>query len=146
MHIVLSKPTVSGYCAIFIFSQVKMHPRDLGIYDGECFLSDLAANSEVSASTQRQALNTLVFLYREVLDNPLEGKIQAVRSKKKPNLPTVLGREEIRPFFRHIKGTHALMAKILYGSDLRLRECVHLRIKDIDFDRKRIHVLGKADK
>ena len=132
--------TEQAYCQwiqryIYFFGG-KTHPRYLDTHDVERFLSDLAVNSEVSASTQCQALNALVFLYREVLDNPLDGKIQPVRSKKKPNLPTVLGREEIRLFFRHIEGTHALMAKILYGSGLRLMECVRLRIKDIDFDRK----------
>ncbi len=103
-------------------------------------------NGRVSASTQRQALNALVFLYREVLNLPLEGQIQPVRSKKRPTLPTVLGMEEIKRFFRHIEGNHALMAKILFGSGLRLMECVRLRIKDLDFDRKRLHVLGKGNK
>lgn len=130
---------------IYFFGD-KTHPRALGSRDVERFLSDLAVKRKVSASTQRQALNALVFLYREVLDKPLDGKIQPVRSKKRPKLPTVLGREEVRRLFRHIEGTHALMAKILYGSGLRLMECVRLRIKDVDFDRKRIHVLGKGDK
>jgi integrase len=77
----------------------------------ERFLSHPAVKGKVSASTQRQALNALVFLYRQVLDIPLDGKIQPLRSKKRPNLPTVLGRDEIQRFFRHIDGTHALMAK-----------------------------------
>jgi len=124
----------------------QTHPRDLGVRDIERFLSDLAVNGKVSASTQRQALNAIVFLYRQVLDIPIDGKIQPIRSKKKPNLPTVLSGEEIRRFFRHIEGTHGLMAKLMYGSGLRLMECVRLRIKDVDFDRKRIHVLGKGDK
>ncbi|SDU62664.1 integron integrase [Desulfobacula phenolica] len=128
------------------FFGAKTHPRDLDARDIERFLSDLTLTQKVSASTQRQALNALVFLYRDVLDLPLDGKIQPVRSKKKFNLPTVLGREEIIRLFRHINGTHALMAKILYGSGLRLMECVRLRIKDFDFDRKRIHVLGKGNK
>ena len=122
------------------------HPRDLSFRDVERFLSDLAVVGEVSASTQRQALNALVFLYRDVLDLPLGEKIQPIRSKKKPNLPTVIGRSEVESFFRHINGTHALMAKLLYGSGLRLMECVRLRIKDVDFDRKRIQILGKGDK
>ncbi|MBU1344931.1 MAG: integron integrase [Proteobacteria bacterium] len=142
--------TEQAYCHwilryIYFFGS-KTHPRDLDSRDVERFLSDLAVSREVSASTQRQALNALVFLYREVLDIPLDGKIQPVRSKKKLNLPTVLGKEEIKRFFRYIEGTHALMAKILYGSGLRLMECVRLRIKDVDFDRKRIHVLGKGEK
>ena len=122
------------------------HPRDLKAHHVERFLSDLVVKGQVSASTQRQALNAIVFLYREVLDLPLEEKIMPKRSKKRPMLPTVLGKDEIKKFFQHIEGTHALMAKIMYGSGLRLMECVRLRIKDVDFDRKRIHVLGKGDK
>ena len=129
-----------------LFFGGKTHPRNLGARDIERFLSDLALNREVSISTQRQALNALVFFYREVLDIPLDENIQPARSKKKPNLPTVLGRGEIKRFFRHMEGIHALMAMIVYGSGLRLMECLRLRIKDIDFDRKRIHVLGKGDK
>ncbi len=66
--------------------------------------------------------------------------------RRDSKLPTVLGRSEIETFFRFINGTHALMAKMLFGSGLRLMECVRLRIKDVDFDRKRIHILGKGDK
>lgn len=128
------------------FSGGKTHPRYLGANDIERFLSHLAVNGKVSASTQRQALNALIFLYDKVLDISLDGKIQPIRSKKKPNLPTVLGKHEIKCFFRYIDGTHALMAKLLYGSGLRLMESVRLRVKDIDFDRKRIHILGKGDK
>ena len=124
----------------------KTHPRNLGVRDVERFLSDLAVKRGVSPSTQRQALNAIVFLYREVLDKPLDGKIAPIRAKKKPKTVTVLSKEEVSRFFRHIDGTHALMAKILYGSGLRLMECVRLRLKDIDFDRKRLKVLGKGDK
>ena len=124
----------------------KTHPRELGFRDVEHFLSDLAVNREVSASTQRQALNAIVFLYREVLDIPLAGKIAPIRAKKKPKTVTVISKEEATRFFRLMHGTHALMAKLLYGSGLRLMECVRLRIKDVDFDRKRIKVLGKGDK
>ncbi len=142
--------TEQTYCQWIVryvrFFGSSVHPRDLTFRDVERFLSDLAVRGKVSASTQKQALNALVFLYREVLDLPLEGKIQPIRSKKPPKLPTVLGRDEIELFFRHIDGTHALMAKMLYGSGLRLMECVRLRIKDVDFDRKRIHILGKGDK
>ena len=142
--------TEQTYCQWILryirFFGSKTHPCDLNAQHVERFLSDLVVRDEVSASTQSQALNAIVFLYREVLDLPLEGKIMPIRSKKKPMLPTVLGKKEIKEFFQHIEGTHALMAKIMYGSGLRLMECVRLRIKDVDFDRKRIHVLGKGDK
>ena len=124
--------------ALYPFFGGKIHPRDLNAHHVERFLSDLVVKQKVSASTQRQALNAIVFLYKEVLDSPLEGKIMPIRSKRRPILPTVLGRQEIQNFFKHVEGTHALMAKILYGSGLRLMECVRLRIKDVDFDRKRV--------
>jgi integron integrase len=124
----------------------KTHPRELSFRDVERFLSDLAVHREVAASTQRQALNALIFLYREVLDISLEGKIAPIRSKKKPKTVTVISKDEATRFFRQMHGTHALMAKLLYGSGLRLMECVRLRIKDVDLDRKRIKVLGKGDK
>lgn len=122
------------------------HPKDLSAKDVERFLSDLVVKQSVSASTQRQALNALIFLYKKVLDLPLDGKIQVVRSKRSPKLPVVLSAQETVRFFSHIKGTHALMAKLLYGSGLRLMECVRLRINDIDFDRESLHILGKGDK
>ncbi|XCN73570.1 MAG: integron integrase [Candidatus Electrothrix aestuarii] len=128
------------------FFECKIHPAQLGARDIERFLSYLAVERKVSTSTQRQALNALIFLYRDVLDISLTEKIQPIRSKRKPNLPTVLGKEEIQRLFHYINGTHALMAKLLYGSGLRLMECVRLRIMDVDFDRKRIHILGKGEK
>ena len=142
--------TEQTYCQwirryIYFFGK-KIHPRDLGPLDIERFLSDLAVKRQVAASTQRQALNALIFLYRDVLDMDFKDRIQPAKPRKKPGLPTVLGRDEIKNLFRHIHGTHSLMARLLYGSGLRLMECVRLRMKDIDFDRKRIHVLGKGDK
>jgi integron integrase len=128
------------------FSGNNLHPRDLNAHHVERFLSDLVVKGEVSASTQRQALNAIVFLYREVLDLSLEGISLPTRSKRKAVLPTVLGKKEIKRFFQHIEGTHALMAKIMYGSGLRLMECIRLRIKDVDFDQQRFHVPGKGDK
>jgi len=100
----------------------QTHPRDLGVRDIERFLSDLAINGKVSISTQRKALNAIVFLYRQVLDIPIDGKIQPIRSKKKPNLPTVLSGEEIRQFFRHIEGTDGLMDGQTY---MRFRTATH---------------------
>ncbi len=142
--------TEQSYCNWILryicFYGNTIHPRNLGYIDVEKFLSYLTTTRKVSASTQRQALNALIFLYRDVLHCPLDGKIQPIRSKKRPKLPTVLGKKEIRRFFQHISGTHQLMSKLLYGSGLRLLECIRLRIKDIDFDRKRIHIPGKGNK
>jgi len=142
-----TEKTYSQWILRFVhFFGGKTHPRELSSFDIERFLSDLAVKKEVSASTQRQALNAIVFLYKEVLDIPLDDKIQPIRSKRKVKLPTVLGKDEIKKLFTHLDGTHALMAKLLYGSGLRLMECIRLRVKDVDFDRKRIHILGKGDK
>ncbi len=91
--------TEQTYCQWILryirFFGAQTHPRLLDFRDVERFLSDLTLKQEVAASTQRQALNALVFLYRNVLDMPLDGKIQPLRSKKKPNLPTVLGKKEL---------------------------------------------------
>lgn len=91
----------------------QTHPKNLHAKDIERFLSDLTVNQSVSASTQNQAFNALLFLYNKVLNLPLNGKIQAIRSKRKPKIPTVLSKQEIKKFFTHIEGNHALMAKIL---------------------------------
>ena len=137
----------------------KTHPRLLGARDVESFLSHLASVGKVAASTQRQALNALVFLYREVLDISLEGKIapikiayssdpghpfrwEAIKIKRPPKLPTVLTRPEVKNLFAAMEGKHALMARLMYGSGLRLLECIRLRVKDLDFGQKMIFVRG----
>lgn len=141
--------TEQSYCQWiirYIRFHNNVHPNELSSSHIERFLSDLSVNQSVSASTQNQAFNSLLFLYNKVLFLPLDGKIQAIRSNKKPKIPTVLSKDETRSFFMHINGTHALMAKLLFGSGLRLMECVRLRVKDIDFDHKRLHILGKGNK
>jgi len=123
------------------------HPREMGKPEIEHFLSHLAVNRKVAASTQNQALNAILFLYKHVLDMPLNDHIDAIRSQKQKNLPTVLSTSEINLFFKHINGTNELMAKLLYGAGLRLMECVRLRIKDVDFDNHQIIVRdGKGGK
>lgn len=125
----------------------KQHPRTLGAKHVERFLSHLAEKEKVAVSTQKQALNALVFLYRNVLDKPLEGKIAPVRSKRPPRVPTVLTADEVRRLLMSMQGTHALMAKLLYGSGLRLMECIRLRIQNVDFGQKLIYVRdGKGGK
>ena len=97
-------------------------PRKMGRQQVEAFLSNLVSQRNVASSTQRQALNALVFLYREVLDMPIEGEMMPIRSKKKVHPPTVLTQEEVQGMFLIMKGTHLLMAKLLYGAGLRLME------------------------
>jgi integron integrase len=123
------------------------HPREMGKPEIERFLSHLAVNRNVAPSTQNQALNAILFLYKYVLDMPLNDYIDATRSKKPKRLPTVLNQSEIRRFFQHINGTNELMAKLLYGAGLRLMECVRLRVKDVDFENHQIIVRdGKGGK
>jgi integron integrase len=120
----------------------KTHPNRLGAQEMERFLSHLATVGQVSASTQRQALNALVFLYRDVLQQPLAHTIAPVRSKRRPRPPTVLTQAEVQRQLAAMKGRHALMAKLLYGGGLRLLECLRLRIQDVDFGQNLIFVRG----
>ena len=143
--------TESAYCQWILryihFYGGKTHPKELNAKHVEKFLSHLTKKGNVSAATQRQALNALVFLYRSVLDQSLDGKIAPLRSRKKTKLPTVLTQEEIQKVIREMDGLHVLMAKLLYGAGLRLMECIRLRIMDVDFGQNRIYVrAGKGGK
>ncbi len=120
----------------------KTHPRLLGEKDIEAFLSHLATDGKVSASTQRQALNALVFLYKYVLDIPLEDKITPARSRRVASPPTVMTQAEVQRVLSVMEGKPALMAKLIYGSGLRLMECIRLRVQDIDFGQNLIFVRG----
>ncbi|OGO40290.1 MAG: integrase, partial [Chloroflexi bacterium RBG_16_57_9] len=115
------------------------HPNEIGAAEVEAFLTHLAVEGNVAASTQNQAFSALLFLYREVLHQDL-GPIDALRAKKPKRLPTVLTKEEVRRVLGHLSGAHQLMAKLLYGSGLRLMECLRLRVKDIDLAQRAIIV------
>jgi len=104
------------------------------------FLTYLAVERNVSASTQNQALNALVFLYKRLLDNPLGDITAAARAKKPQRLPVVLTREEVSKLLIRLEGVHRLIGSLLYGSGLRLLEGLRLRVKDIDFGYSSIHV------
>jgi integron integrase len=110
----------------------KTHPNRLGATEVERFLSYLATEAKVAASTQRQALNALVLLSREVLHTPLEGTIAPVRSQRQPRPPTVLTQAEVQRLLAALTGRHARMARRLSGGVLRLLECLRLRIQDVD--------------
>lgn len=128
------------------FNELK-HPRDMGKHEVERFLSHLAINRNVAAATQNQALNALLFLYKEVLHLPFEENIKPARSTKEARLPTVLSRNEIKRLFKQMDGEHRLMARIMYSAGLRLMEVLRLRIFDLDFDNKRIVIHdGKGGK
>jgi len=126
----------------FIFFHDKRHPREMGEAEVGQFLSFLATESRVSASTQNQALNALLFLYREVLEKPLGYMNGVVRAKRPKRLPVVLSRQEVRTLFGFLHGVDWLMAMLLYGAGLRLMECLRLRVQDIDFASNQIVVRG----
>ena len=131
----------------FIFFHGKRHPAEMGEPEINQFLTDLAANKTVSASTQNQALSALLFLYQRVLEKPLEWVNPAVRAKKPKRLPVVLTREEVRRILDLMDGAPKLVATLLYGAGLRLHECLELRFKDIDFTHNQILVRdGKGQK
>ena len=131
----------------YIRTNASRHPRELGGMALEQFLSDLAQKDRVAASTQNQALAALLFLYREVLALDLPWMENVVRAKRMPKLPVVLSRTETSTLLRSMSGREALMAGLLYGSGLRLMECMRLRIRDIDFARNEINVReGKGAK
>jgi integron integrase len=113
----------------------------------EAFLTHLAVDQNLSSSTQNQAMNALVFLYKRVLKHPLDKKINAVRARKKINVPVVMSREEVAKIIALMSGVPQLAVKLLYGSGLRIMEAVRLRIQDIDFEFKQITVRsGKGAK
>ncbi len=120
----------------------RTHPKLLGAKNIEAFLSHLATEGKVTASTQRQALNALMFLYKNVLDIKVEEEIAPARSKRVTSPPTVMTQAEVQRLLSAIEGKPALMAKLLYGSGLRLMECLRLRVQDIDFGQNLIFVRG----
>ena len=131
----------------FILYQQKRHPREMGVDEIRQYLSHLATEGQVAASTQNVALAALLFLYREVLqiDLPLIDGVE--RAKRPQRVPVVLTTGEVKRVLAQLTGTHHLMASLLYGAGLRLMECVRLRIKDLDFDYRQITVRdGKGEK
>ena len=131
----------------FIVFHGKRHPRDMGALEVETFLSYLANARNVAVSTHRQALAALLFLYKDVLGIDLPWLANLERPRRPAHLPTVLTQQEITRLFAHLDGTHLLMARLLYGTGMRLMECVQLRIKDVDFERREITIRqGKGNK
>lgn len=131
----------------YIFFHGKRHPREMGAVEVEAFLTHLAVEGNVAASTQNQALSALLFLYREVLEIELPWLDNVTRAKQSQRLPVVLTRNEVRSVLDRMTGTYGLMASILYGTGMRLMECVRLRVKDVDFERGEILIRdGKGAK
>src|SRR4029434_3026846 len=121
-----------GWIRRYILFHGKRHPRELEEGHVSEFLSSLAINERVAASTQNQALNALLFLYKEVLRRELGFVGNAVRVKRSPKVPVVLSPGEVRAVLSHLDGQYRLMAQLLYGSGLRLLECLRVRVKDVD--------------
>ena len=131
-----------GWIRRFILANAKRHPREMGAAEVEAFLSLLAVQGKVAASTQNQALSALLFLYRVVLGIELPWLEGVVRAKRPKHVPTVLSQDEARSLLAHMDGRPQLLASLLYGTGMRLMECLRLRVKDVDFSRNEITIRG----
>ena len=131
----------------FILFHGKRHPEQMGEAEVAAFLTHLAVDRNVAASTQNQALNALVFVYKHVLERPLGDIADAVRAKRPARLPVVLSQDEVRRLLAELRGAQWLLACLQYGSGLRLMESIRLRVKDLEFDRRAVIVReGKGGK
>ena len=136
-----------GWIRRYIVENGRRHPKELDGRALGAFLTRLAVEGRVSASTQAQALSALLFLYRELLGMDPAWLEDVVRAKRSLKVPVVLSRGEATRLLSRMQGREWLMASMLYGSGLRLMECVRLRVKDIDFERHEITVRsGKGNK
>jgi len=124
----------------FILFHQKRHPRDMGEAEIRTFISHLAVEGEISASTQTVALSALLFLYRDVLKKDLPYVSNIERARKPKRLPVVFTRDETKRILETLEGTHWLIAALLYGSGLRLMECLRIRVKDVDFTYKQLTI------
>lgn len=139
--------TYRNWIKQFVLFHHKKHPKNLGEKDINKFLSHLATEKHVSASTQNQALSALLFLYKNVLHKELGDFGDVIRAKRSKKIPVVFTKDEVRSILKNLKDEKQLMASLLYGSGLRLTECLRLRVKDVDFDNKQIIVRdGKGEK
>lgn len=142
-----TEDTYTDWVKRFILFHKKRHPNTMGAAEINAFVTDLAVNGNVAASTQTQALSAILFLYRHVLHLDLVEPLNILRAKKPERLPVVLTKDETQQVIRQLSGDYQLMAKLLYGSGLRLMECVRLRVKDLDFEYRQITVRdGKGQK
>ena len=126
----------------FVIASGRRHPLELGIADVRQFLTRLAVDDRVAASTQNQAAAAILFLYREVLRSPLPEVDGVVLAKRPQHIPVVLSRDEARAVIAELRGMPRLTALLMYGGGLRLMETVTLRIKDVDFERRELTIRG----
>ncbi len=145
-----SARTAQTYCdwiRRFVLFHDRKHPERMSDREVAAFLTHLAKDLDVAASTQNQALNALLFLYKHVLRQPIGISGEIVRAKRGRRLPVVLSVSEVRAVLSNLRGTSKLCATLMYGSGLRISECVSLRVKDIDLERHEIMVrAGKGNK
>ena len=131
----------------FIVFHGMRHPTHLGQPEIEAFLTHLAVQLQVASATQNQALNAIAFFYKHVLGQPLDFDLNAIRARRPKRLPTVLSKDEVQALIACLSGSSQLMAQLMYGSGLRISECVRLRVKDVDFAQSQIMVRdGKGGK
>lgn len=136
-----------GWIKRYIFFHNKRHPRELGVVEVGRFLTYLAVKRKVSSSTQNQAFSALLFLYRHVFKMELGMLENVTRAKKPERLPVVFSKDEVKAILVQLEGCKWLMGYLLYGAGLRLKECLCLRVKDIDFSYKQITIRdGKGNK
>ena len=129
-----------GWIRRFILFHKKRHPLEMAEPEINAFVTHLAVESSIGASTQTQALSALMFLYRHVLRKPLPDLDTVIRAKRPGRLPSVLTRSEVRRILGRMNGTPRLVATLLYGTGMRLLECLRLRVKDLEFGNNRIVV------
>lgn len=142
-----TEQTYVAWIKRFILFHGKRHPLDMGAPEVEAFLSSLAVERGVSASTQKQALAAILFLYKETLGMDLPWLDGITRAKQRIRVPVVLTPAETTRLLSAMEGTHALVAQLLYGSGMRLMACLRLRVKDVDFERCEVTVReGKGGK
>jgi integron integrase len=145
-----SPRTEKTYCQWvrrFIFFHNLRHPAEMGEGEINAFLTHLAVKEKVSASTQTQALSALLFLYRHVLKLEVGALGQVIRARKPKRLPVVMTRTEVKALLGQLHGDRWLMTSLMYGAGLRLMECLRLRVQDIDFEKRELHIRdGKGAK
>ncbi|MCI0549381.1 MAG: integron integrase, partial [Anaerolineae bacterium] len=142
-----TEKTYMDWIKRYILFHKKRHPKDMGAEEIQTFIAHLAAQKQLAASTQNQALSAVIFLYRHVLKIDIALPSDIIRAQKSETLPVILTHQEAMSVINKMTGVSQLMTKILYGSGLRLMECLRLRVKDIDFGNRQIIVRdGKGEK
>lgn len=142
-----TEQTYLGWIRRFIEFFAELRPGQVGVRELRHFLTFLAVEQNVAGATQQQAFNALLYLFRHSLNQEVKGLMQTIRAKKPKRLPVVLSPEEVAAVIRALRAPYSLMAKLIYGSGLRLSECLSLRVHDLDFAAEAITVRsGKGDK